>query len=176
MKKVLICIFIVILCIAAFEVLKEFTQKQEDENIGNIRIKELQREVKEILAIINEKLVRTEKRAVARTLEIAEILYSNGIDFTKLKRTRKVNACRFVLRRAGSRRTVLHSRPGACIRRGKCIFYNPPRRYILRSSTSRGTAPLNGLPHCRSHGCRCPSNGRSGLSGSRIRRRCLFRP
>ncbi len=63
----------------------------KDENIGNIKIKELQREVKEILAIINEKLVRTEKRAVTRTLEIAEILYSNGIDFTKLKRTRRVN-------------------------------------------------------------------------------------
>lgn len=63
----------------------------KDENIGNIRIKELQREVKEILEIINEKLARSEKRVVARTLEIAEILYNNGIDFSKLKRSRKVN-------------------------------------------------------------------------------------
>ena len=63
----------------------------KDENIGNIRIEELQREVKEILAIINEKLSRTEKRAVTRTLEIAEILYNNGIDFIRLRRTRRVN-------------------------------------------------------------------------------------
>ena len=49
MKKVLICIFFVILCIAAFEVLKEFTQKQEDENIGNIIVNE-EEENKEIFS------------------------------------------------------------------------------------------------------------------------------
>lgn len=63
----------------------------EDKNVGNIKIIELQREVKEILAIIDQKLARNEKKLVARTLEIAEILHSNGIDCSKLKRTRNVN-------------------------------------------------------------------------------------
>lgn len=64
---------------------------REDKNVGNIKIIELQREVKEILEIINQKLARDERKVVARTLEIAEILYNNGIDLSKLKRSRIVN-------------------------------------------------------------------------------------
>lgn len=50
MKKILVCIFIAILCIVAFEVLKEFTQKQEVENVGNVIVNEEEEKSKEIFA------------------------------------------------------------------------------------------------------------------------------
>lgn len=67
---------------------------REDKNVGNIKIIELQRKVKEILEIIDQKLARDERKVVARTLEIAEILYNNGIDLEHLPLSNLVNGIR----------------------------------------------------------------------------------